>query len=222
MHSRFEFRCIFTTIFFSIVFLFFVALSKINIRHGGDFLRFLALNVVFNFFNLKQHLEEDIFLKGTINTGLLSSFPDLLFQYDCRGLHSFRWARLPHTSARKVLNQLILVSRSNETLDNIVISFWNTRVNGIMMNSQAFADAFRCPLGTKMNPPNKCTTWWWRSVWTYSSPTTSAIHLTITRSLDTAWCDCGTWRARKSDSRALNYFSSTIVERSCVGGNRFG
>lgn len=60
---------------------------------------------------------------------------------------------------------LILVSRSNETLDNIdiVISFWNTRVNGIMMNSQAFADAFRCPLGTKMNPPNKCTTWWWRS-----------------------------------------------------------
>lgn len=152
--------------FFSIVFLFFVALSKINIRHGGDFLRFLALNVVFNFFNLKQHLEEDIFLKGTINTGLLSSFPDLLFQYDCRGLHSFRWARLPHTSARKVLNQsLILVSRSNETLDNIdiVISFWNTRVNGIMMNSQAFADAFRCPLGTKMNPPNKCTTWWWRS-----------------------------------------------------------
>uniref|UniRef100_V9IG51 Neprilysin n=2 Tax=Apis cerana TaxID=7461 RepID=V9IG51_APICE len=33
------------------------------------------------------------------------------------------------------------------------------RVNGIMMNSQAFADAFRCPLGTKMNPPNKCTTW---------------------------------------------------------------
>lgn len=33
------------------------------------------------------------------------------------------------------------------------------RVNGIMMNSQAFADAFRCPIGTKMNPPNKCTTW---------------------------------------------------------------
>ncbi|KAG7200209.1 hypothetical protein KM043_000641 [Ampulex compressa] len=32
------------------------------------------------------------------------------------------------------------------------------RVNGIMMNSQAFADAFRCPIGTKMNPPNKCTT----------------------------------------------------------------
>ncbi|XP_076284156.1 neprilysin-1 isoform X4 [Lasioglossum baleicum] len=33
------------------------------------------------------------------------------------------------------------------------------RVNGIMMNSQAFADAFRCPIGAKMNPPNKCTTW---------------------------------------------------------------
>ncbi|XP_070166397.1 neprilysin-1 isoform X3 [Polyergus mexicanus] len=33
------------------------------------------------------------------------------------------------------------------------------RINGIMMNSQAFAEAFRCPLGTKMNPPNKCIIW---------------------------------------------------------------
>ncbi|XP_011137459.1 neprilysin-1 [Harpegnathos saltator] len=33
------------------------------------------------------------------------------------------------------------------------------RVNGIMMNSQAFAEAFRCPLGAKMNPPNKCIVW---------------------------------------------------------------
>ncbi|XP_050464236.1 neprilysin-1-like [Cataglyphis hispanica] len=33
------------------------------------------------------------------------------------------------------------------------------RINGIMMNSQAFAEAFRCPLGTKMNPSNKCTIW---------------------------------------------------------------
>lgn len=38
MHSHFEFRCIFTSIFFFFV----VALSKINIRHGGDFLRFLT------------------------------------------------------------------------------------------------------------------------------------------------------------------------------------
>ncbi|XP_012267050.2 neprilysin-1 isoform X2 [Athalia rosae] len=33
------------------------------------------------------------------------------------------------------------------------------RVNGIMMNSQAFAEAFRCPAGAKMNPPLKCSTW---------------------------------------------------------------
>lgn len=33
------------------------------------------------------------------------------------------------------------------------------KVNGIMMNSQAFAEACRCPLGAKMNPPNKCTVW---------------------------------------------------------------
>ncbi|XP_015187858.1 PREDICTED: neprilysin-like isoform X2 [Polistes dominula] len=33
------------------------------------------------------------------------------------------------------------------------------RVNGIMMNSHAFAEAFRCPIGAKMNPVSKCTTW---------------------------------------------------------------
>ncbi|XP_071650462.1 neprilysin-1 isoform X1 [Temnothorax longispinosus] len=33
------------------------------------------------------------------------------------------------------------------------------RINSVMMNSQAFVEAFRCPLGTKMNPPNKCTVW---------------------------------------------------------------
>ncbi|XP_033217497.1 neprilysin-21-like [Belonocnema kinseyi] len=33
------------------------------------------------------------------------------------------------------------------------------RVNGIMMNSLAFSEAFRCPAGAKMNPPKKCTTW---------------------------------------------------------------
>ncbi|XP_031780463.1 neprilysin-1 isoform X2 [Nasonia vitripennis] len=33
------------------------------------------------------------------------------------------------------------------------------RINGIMMNSPEFAEAFRCSLGAKMNPPNKCKTW---------------------------------------------------------------
>ncbi|XP_012226290.1 neprilysin-1 [Linepithema humile] len=33
------------------------------------------------------------------------------------------------------------------------------RVNSVIMNSQAFAEAFRCPIGAKMNPPNKCIVW---------------------------------------------------------------
>ncbi|XP_015109217.1 neprilysin-2 [Diachasma alloeum] len=33
------------------------------------------------------------------------------------------------------------------------------RVNVVMMNSPAFAEAFRCPAGARMNPPNKCSTW---------------------------------------------------------------
>ncbi|XP_044585974.1 endothelin-converting enzyme 1-like isoform X1 [Cotesia glomerata] len=33
------------------------------------------------------------------------------------------------------------------------------RVNVVMMNSPGFAEAFRCPLGSRMNPPNKCSTW---------------------------------------------------------------
>uniref|UniRef100_A0A1B6DC90 Peptidase M13 C-terminal domain-containing protein n=1 Tax=Clastoptera arizonana TaxID=38151 RepID=A0A1B6DC90_9HEMI len=31
------------------------------------------------------------------------------------------------------------------------------RVNGVMMNSQAFSAAFNCPVGSKMNPKKKCT-----------------------------------------------------------------
>ncbi|KAK0098161.1 hypothetical protein PV326_010738 [Microctonus aethiopoides] len=33
------------------------------------------------------------------------------------------------------------------------------RVNIVMMNSPAFAEAFRCSAGTRMNPSNKCSTW---------------------------------------------------------------
>ncbi|KAK0427734.1 hypothetical protein QR680_010398 [Steinernema hermaphroditum] len=33
------------------------------------------------------------------------------------------------------------------------------RVTGLMMNSNEFAKAFKCPIGTKMNPVNKCEVW---------------------------------------------------------------
>ncbi|XP_043274148.1 neprilysin isoform X3 [Venturia canescens] len=33
------------------------------------------------------------------------------------------------------------------------------RVNVVMMNSPAFAEAFRCPTTARMNPSNKCSTW---------------------------------------------------------------
>ncbi|CAI5739775.1 unnamed protein product [Hyaloperonospora brassicae] len=33
------------------------------------------------------------------------------------------------------------------------------RVNGVIMNSAAFAEAFQCPVGTRMNPVNKCVVW---------------------------------------------------------------
>ncbi|RHY33458.1 hypothetical protein DYB32_001618 [Aphanomyces invadans] len=33
------------------------------------------------------------------------------------------------------------------------------RVNGPIMNSQAFADAYQCPVGSSMNPSKKCVVW---------------------------------------------------------------
>ncbi|KDR19260.1 Endothelin-converting enzyme-like 1 [Zootermopsis nevadensis] len=33
------------------------------------------------------------------------------------------------------------------------------RVNGIMMNSPSFAEAYNCPVGLPMNPSRKCSTW---------------------------------------------------------------
>ncbi|XP_063236102.1 endothelin-converting enzyme-like 1 [Bacillus rossius redtenbacheri] len=33
------------------------------------------------------------------------------------------------------------------------------RVNGMMMNSPSFADAYSCPLGSRMNPARKCSVW---------------------------------------------------------------
>ncbi|XP_051159480.1 neprilysin-1-like [Leptopilina boulardi] len=68
-------------------------------------------------------------------------------------------------------NQLFFISAaqtycSNMTAEAYILSVeldYHTpqpeRVNGIMMNSFAFTEAFRCPVGAKMNPPKKCSTW---------------------------------------------------------------
>lgn len=48
------------------------------------------------------------------------------------------------------------------TLRTIIIcsNYLLCRINGIVMNSPEFAEAFRCSVGSKMNPPKKCKTWW--------------------------------------------------------------
>ena len=35
----------------------------------------------------------------------------------------------------------------------------NARVWGVMQNNKAFADAYQCPIGSNMNPANKCILW---------------------------------------------------------------
>ena len=41
-----------------------------------------------------------------------------------------------------------------------LFSFLVFRVDVTLKNSQAFAEAFKCPAGSPMNPVNKCAVWW--------------------------------------------------------------
>lgn len=77
---------------------------------------------------------------------------DLLLYAFSGGLHFPRRSRLPHASPRKVMFPPGNYS-ANVTL---ALSY---RVNGIMMNSQGFADAYKCPVGSPMNPKKKCSVW---------------------------------------------------------------
>ncbi|XP_015589308.1 neprilysin-1 [Cephus cinctus] len=68
-------------------------------------------------------------------------------------------------------NQLFFISAaqtycSNMTAEAYILSVeldYHTphpeRVNGIMMNSEAFTEAFRCRANVRMNPSEKCSTW---------------------------------------------------------------
>ncbi|XP_028391098.1 endothelin-converting enzyme 1-like [Dendronephthya gigantea] len=46
-----------------------------------------------------------------------------------------------------------------DQLDNKPWPPMNLRVEGAIMNSEGFAEAFRCPRGSRMNPEKKCSVW---------------------------------------------------------------
>lgn len=41
------------------------------------------------------------------------------------------------------------------------ITILSIRIDGTMMNSKLFNQVFQCPVGSRMNPPGKCTVWTW-------------------------------------------------------------
>lgn len=164
----------------------------------------------------------------------LSSFPDLLFQHDCRGLHSFRWARLSHTSARKVLIAINIIRHyfflllSNETFDNInilVISFLKHQSQRYNDELSSVRGRVPLPARNENEPPQQVHHLVMTIRLGRSFADNVRFHL-INRSLDirdTAWCDCGTWRARKRDKGLiifLQQLSSDLASEGIDSGNR--
>lgn len=47
-----------------------------------------------------------------------------------------------------------------ETIETDEHSPQSARVNGVMKNSKDFAEIWRCPVGSPMNPENKCKIFW--------------------------------------------------------------
>ena len=57
----------------------------------------------------------------------------------------------PYIERKKYLAS-VLIGRNHE--------FWYYfRVDGLMMNTRSFNEAFECPAGSRMNPQKKCGIW---------------------------------------------------------------
>ena len=69
--------------------------------------------------------------------------------------NSERWNFTPITVPKKHNTRLAL----DFCFSNIDLYYSCYRVDGMMMNSRDFNQAFGCPLGSRMNPQQKCTVW---------------------------------------------------------------
>ena len=50
-------------------------------------------------------------------------------------------------------------TKTSRAADFIIFQMLVSRVDGMMMNSHLFNEVFKCPIGSRMNPPEKCAVW---------------------------------------------------------------